>query len=71
MARHIDQYVDQTESTSEEQRTVSVTHTESRGVVGLAVFLSAAELEKQGIDLETTEKVKVRVRDGFVLIDSK
>jgi hypothetical protein len=71
MGEHIDTYVDETESTGDEQRTVNVAHTESYGTIGLPMFLSAAELEKQGIDLETTDKVVVQVQDGFVLIDSQ
>lgn len=69
MAKHIDQVIDETESTVDEQRTVNVTHSETRGAVGVPVFLSAADLEQQGIDPSDIDEIAVRVENGFVLFE--
>lgn len=69
MGEHIDAYVDETQSTGDEQRTVNVTHSETRGAVGVPVFLSAADLEQQGIDPDDIDEIAVRVENGFVLFE--
>ena len=69
--RHIDAIVKKNTPSVDESREVEVNRTESWGAIGVPLFLTPEELEKQGIDPETTDKVAVRVRDGFLLIDSK
>jgi len=64
---HIDSFVDETGKEVVDHE-VSVTETEENGKIGSAVFLSAEELEKQGIDLETTEEILVRVEAEGILI---
>ena len=66
--QHIDTIVDERETDGVDHE-ASVTETAENGKIGSPVFLSAEELEKQGIDLETTEKLRVRVEDGFILIE--
>jgi len=66
-ASHIDSFVDESGKEVVDHE-VSVTETEENGKIGSAVFLSAEELEKQGIDLETTDEILVRVEDGAILI---
>lgn len=69
--RHIDTIVERNTPSVDESREVEVNRTEDWGTIGVPLFLTPGELEKQGIDPETTDKVVVRVEDGFVLIDSK
>jgi len=68
---HIDAIIEKNTPSVEESREVEVNRTEDWGTIGVPLFLTPEELEKQGIDPETTDKVVVQVRDGFVLIDSK
>ena len=69
MGKHIDQFVDDTDSTDDEHRTVNVTRSETRGAVGVPVFLSASDLEQQGIDPDEIDEIAVRVENGFVLFE--
>lgn len=69
--RHIDTIIEKNAPSVDESREVELNHTEDWGTIGVLLFLTPEELEKQGIDPETTDKVVVQIRDGFVLIDSK
>jgi hypothetical protein len=69
--RHIDAIIDNNTPSIDESREVEVNRTEKWGTIGVPLFLTPEELKKQGIDPETTDKVVVQVRDGFVLTDSK
>lgn len=68
MTRHIDAFVDDSK-TVDELRRAKVNRTDEQGAVGVPVFLTAEELERQGIDPEETDEVLVRVEDGFLLLD--
>lgn len=68
MSRHIDTFVDDSKSVDQLRR-AKVNRTDEQGAVGVPVFLTAEELEQQGIDLEETNEVVIRVEDGFVLLD--
>lgn len=67
-SRHIDESFIPTES---ESRETEINRTSDWGAIGLSPFLTPDELEKQGIDPETTDKVIVRIKNGFLLIDSE
>jgi hypothetical protein len=67
-SRHIDESFIPTES---ESRETEINRTSDWGAIGLSLFLTPDELEKQGIDPETTDKVIVRIKNGFLLIDSE
>lgn len=67
-SRHIDESFTLTESDSRE---AEINRTSDWGAIGLSLFLTPDELEKQGIDPETTDKVIVRIKNGFLLIDSE
>lgn len=67
-SHHIDQSFTLTESDSRE---AEINRTSDWGAIGLSLFLTPDELEKQGIDPETTDKVIVRIKNGFLLIDSE
>lgn len=76
MLRHTDvvaqcgpQPPDEAISERYESRQANVTRDED-GAVGVPVFFSAEELERQGVDLSETDQITVRVRDGFVVIES-
>ncbi len=70
--RHIDQIVQKnTPSVDEEVREVEINRTEEWGPIGLPLFLTPEELEKQGLDLDSIDKAIVRIQDGFLLIDSQ
>jgi len=70
--RHIDAIVPKnTHSVDEVVRKAEINRTEEWGTIGLPIFLTPEELEKQGIDPETTDQAIVRVQDGFLLIDSE
>ncbi|ADQ66927.1 hypothetical protein GL213_06705 [Halogeometricum borinquense] len=68
MTRHIDTFIDDSKSVDELRR-AKVNRTDERGAVGVPVFLTAEELEQQGIDPEETDEVLLRVEDGFLLLD--
>jgi hypothetical protein len=64
----MDTFIDDTKSVDELRR-AKINRTDEQGAVGVPVFLTAEELERQGIDLEETDEVLVRVEDGFLLLD--
>ncbi|GGL64192.1 hypothetical protein [Halocalculus aciditolerans] len=68
MTRHIDATIEESTS-SEHLRRAKVNRTGERGAVGVPIFLTAEELEQQGIDPKETDEVVIRVEDGFVLLD--
>lgn len=68
MTRHIDQRIDDSKDTDQLRR-AKVNQTTEEGAVGVPVFLTAEELERQGIDPDETDEVVIRVEDGFVLLD--
>ena len=70
--RHIDAIVsDSPPEVDKTVRKVEVSSNEEWGTIGLPIFLTPEELDKQGIDPEKTDQAIVRVQDGFVLIDSE
>lgn len=69
MATHIDTFIDKNTRSVDEVRTAKITRTENQGAVGVPVFFSAEELERQGIDPDDLDRVAVRVEDGYVLFD--
>ncbi len=70
--KHIDAVVPKsTRSVDEVVRKAEVNRSEEWGTIGLPIFLTPEELEKQGIDPETTDHAIVRIQDGFLLIDSE
>jgi hypothetical protein len=64
----MDTFIDDTKSVDELRR-AKINRTDEQGAVGVPVFLTAEELERQGIDPEETNEVLVRVEDGFLLLD--
>ncbi|WP_281195507.1 hypothetical protein [Halorubrum sp. F4] len=68
---HIDQIVNRNTPSIDDSREVEIDRTDEWGAIGAVLFLTPDELEKQGINPETTDKVVVRVQDGFLLIDAK
>lgn len=68
MTRHMDTFIDDSKSVDELRR-AKINRTDEQGAVGVPVFLTAEELERQGIDPEKTDEVLVRVEDGFLLLD--
>jgi len=68
---HIDQIINRNTPSIDDSREVEIDRTDEWGAIGAVLFLTPDELEKQGIDPETTEKLVVRVQDGFLLIDGK
>jgi hypothetical protein len=72
-ATHIDVKINDDSSDREpstNERKTNISRSEGHDLVGASVFLTGDDLEKQGIDIETTDKIVVRIRDGFVLIES-
>lgn len=70
--KHIDAVVPKnTRSVDEVVRKAEVNRSEEWGTIGLPIFLTPEELEKQGIDPDTTDQAIIRVQDGFLLIDSE
>ena len=70
--RHIDAVVPKnTRSVDETVREAEINQTEEWGTIGLPMFLTPEDLEKQGIDPDETDHVIVRVKDEFLLIDSE
>lgn len=68
MTHHIDAFVDDSPSV-DHSRQAKVNRTDEDGAVGVPIFLTAEELEEQGIDPDETDKVVIRVEDGFLLLD--
>ncbi|WP_245758342.1 hypothetical protein [Halogeometricum limi] len=64
----MDTFIDDSKSVDELRR-AKINRTDEQGAVGVPVFLTAEELERQGIDPEKTDEVLVRVEDGFLLLD--
>lgn len=69
--RHIDTIVEKNSPSIVESREVDINSTDDWGSIGAVLFLTPEELEKQGIDPETADKVVVRVQNGFILMDPK
>ena len=69
MTRHIDQEIDDSKSVFEQLRKAKINRTDEDGAIGVPVFLTAEELEQQGIDPEETDEVVIRVKRGFLLLD--
>lgn len=69
MATHIDAFIDDSSDSSGEIRTAKITRTEKHGAIGVPVFFSAEQLERQGIDPDEFDRIAVRVEDGFILFD--
>ena len=63
---HIDTVIDE-QTPVDDLRQASITRRENRAV-GVPLFVSGEELERQGIDLEVVEKIAIRVEDGFLLL---
>ena len=69
MTRHIDQEIDDSKSVFEQLRKAKINRTDKDGAIGVPVFLTAEELEQQGIDPEETDEVLIRVERGFLLLE--
>lgn len=70
--RHIDATISEsTTSVDKTVRKVEVNSTEEWGTIGLPIFLTPEELEKQGVNPEENDQAIIRVHDGFLLIDSE
>lgn len=68
MTNHIDTFIEDTPDVNQLRR-AKVNRTDEQGAVGVPVFLTAEELEQQGIDPEETDEVVIRVEDGFLLLE--
>jgi len=68
MTSHIDTVVDTDTRSVDEVYTANATTTDERGTVGVPVFFSAEDIQKQGIDPSGIERLGVRVEDGFILL---
>lgn len=68
MTPHIDTFVDRGTQSVDEVYTAKATTTDERGTVGVPVFFSAEDIEKQGIDPSGIERLGVQVEDGFILL---
>ena len=69
MSRHVDATIDDSESVFEQLRKAKINRTDEDGAIGVPVFLTAEELEQQGIDPEETDEVLIRVERGFLLLE--
>lgn len=70
MATHIDAVIHENQH-GNNSREAKVNSTEERGVIGVPIFLTTEELEKQGINPEEADKIVVRVEDGFIFLDQR
>jgi len=70
MVRHVDTIITEEYSSSSDHRTAKITRSEDQEAVGAPVFFTAEELEQLGIDPDDTDRVVVRVEDGFILFGS-
>jgi len=68
MTTHIDQAIESNSKSVDEVLTAKVTKSEESGAVGVPVFFSATDIEKQGIDPDEIDRLGVQVEDGFVLL---
>jgi hypothetical protein len=68
MTTHIDQAIESNSKSVDEVLTAKVTKSEESGTVGVPVFFSATDIEKQGIDPDEIDRLGVQVEDGFVLL---
>lgn len=68
MTPHIDTFVDTDTRSVDEVHTAKATTTDERGTVGVPVFFSAEDIEKQGLDPSGIERLGVKVEDGFILL---
>jgi hypothetical protein len=67
MTSHIDAFVETEPRAVDEVRTAEVTKTEDQQVVGVPVFFSADDIEKQGIDPTAIDKIGIRIEDGYIV----
>jgi hypothetical protein len=67
MARHIDAYVEPESRDVDTTYTAKVTKTDDEQPVGVPVFFTAEDIEKQGLDPSSIAEVGVWVHNGFVL----
>lgn len=68
MPTHIDTIVDRDKRSVDEVHTAKTTTTDEQGTVGVPVFFSAEDIEKQGLDPSGIERLGVKVEDGFILL---
>ncbi len=68
MTPHIDTFVNKEMRSVDEVYTAQATTTDERGTVGVPVFFSAEDIEKQGLDPSGIERLGVQVEDGFILL---
>jgi len=68
MTSHIDTFVDRGTRSVDEVYTAKATTTDEQGTVGVPVFFSAEDIEKQGLDPIGIERLGVKVEDGFILL---
>lgn len=67
MTRHINSIIDTGEGTRDNLQKAKVTKSENQGAVGVPVFFSAEDIQKQGIDPDGADRIGVQVEDGFVV----
>lgn len=67
MARHVDTYVEPETRDVDELHTAKVTTTDDEQPVGVPVFFSVEEIERQGLDATNIDKLGVWVEDGCVV----
>lgn len=67
MTPHIDSVIGESEGSRDNLTKAKVTKSEKQGAVGVPVFFSAEDIQKQGIDPNEVDKIGVRVEDGFVV----
>lgn len=64
---HIDAIITPSEEPTDNLQKAKVTKSEKQGAVGVPVFFSAEDIQKQGIDPNEVDEIGVSVKDGFVV----
>lgn len=67
MTRHVDAYVEPKTREVDEVVTAKVTKSGDGEAVGVPVFFSAADIEKQGLDPTDIDEIGIRVEDGYIV----
>ncbi|RLM59963.1 hypothetical protein [Halorubrum sp. Atlit-26R] len=67
MTRHIDAIISTNEGSRDSPQKAKVTKNEKQGAVGVPVFFSAEDIQKQGINPDEVDEIGIRVEDGFVV----
>jgi hypothetical protein len=68
MTRHVDAYVEPKTREVDEVVTANVTKSGDGETIGVPVFFSADDIEKQGLDPTDVDEVGIRVEDGYILL---